>query len=146
MWSDTLPPADHKWIAATLLKHGARGQIELRDNLQLWYYPPQPRLLYNQPPTPDRFFSHPLLLWMPYKLWKVKIICPNPSCGQCQLTGAGLHKRARQVYDIDRMYNVVTETLMCKKCRASHVSWSQTVLQQLDLAHRSEFRLILTQE
>ncbi|XP_057214898.1 uncharacterized protein LOC130569327 [Triplophysa rosa] len=44
------------------------------------------------------------------------------------------------------MYNMVTETLICTKCKASHVSWSQTVLQQLDLGHRSEFRVILTQK
>lgn len=119
---------------------------ELRDNLQLWYYPPQPALTYNQAPAPDRFFCHSLLLWMPYKLWRVKVLCPNPACGQHQLTGGGLHKRARQVLDIDRMYNMVTETLICTKCKASHVSWSQTVLQQLDLGHRSEFRVILTRK
>lgn len=146
LWSDTLPPWDHKWIATTLFRVGAKGKAELRDNLQLWYYPPQPALLYHQAPTPDRFFSHPLLLWMPYKLWRVKVTCPNPSCGSHQLTGGGLHKRARQVLDVDRMYNMVTETLICKKCNKSHVSWSQTVLQQLDLAHRSEFRVILTQK
>ncbi|XP_069383419.1 uncharacterized protein [Paralichthys olivaceus] len=83
---------------------------------------------------------------MPYKLWKVKVVCPNPACGQHQLTGAGLHKRARRVLDVDRIYNMVTETLTCTKCRANHVSWSQTVLTQLDLAHRSEFRVILTQK
>nr|XP_021326567.1 uncharacterized protein LOC101885087 [Danio rerio] len=125
---------------------GSKGKPELRDNLQLWYYPPQPALTYNQAPAPDRFFCHSLLLWMPYKLWRVKVLCPNPACGQHQLTGGGLHKRARQVLDIDRMYNMVTETLICTKCKASHVSWSQTVLQQLDLGHRSEFRVILTQK
>ncbi|KAK0141515.1 hypothetical protein N1851_021337 [Merluccius polli] len=41
---------------------------------------------------------------------------------------------------------MVTETLTCTKCRSTHVSWSQTVLKQLDLAHRSEFRVILTQK
>ncbi|KAI7804786.1 hypothetical protein IRJ41_020324, partial [Triplophysa rosa] len=51
-----------------------------------------------------------------------------------------------QVLDIDRMYNMVTEILICTKCKASHVSWSQTVLQQLDLGHCSEFRVILTQK
>ncbi|KAJ8335563.1 hypothetical protein SKAU_G00389050 [Synaphobranchus kaupii] len=93
LWSDTLPPEDHKWIATTLFRVEAKGKLELRDNLQLWYYPPQPALLYHQTPTPDRFFSHCLLLWMPYKLWKIK-----------------------------------------------------TVLQQLDLAHRSELRAILMQK
>ncbi|KAJ8353650.1 hypothetical protein SKAU_G00212170 [Synaphobranchus kaupii] len=106
LWSETLPPEDHKWIATTLFRVGAKGKLELRDNLQLWYYPPQPALLYHQAPNPDRFFAHPLLLWMPYKLWKIKVVCPNPAFGGHQLTGAGLHKRARQVLDIDRMYYI----------------------------------------
>ncbi|TWW54836.1 hypothetical protein D4764_0287170 [Takifugu flavidus] len=81
---------------------------------------------------------------MPYKLWNVKVVCPNQGCGLHQLTG--LHKRARQVLDVDRTYNMVAETLICNKCRSSHVSWSQTVLTQLDLAHRSEFWVILTRK
>ncbi|XP_059361668.1 uncharacterized protein LOC132099242 [Carassius carassius] len=141
-----MPPEDHKWIGKRLFKIGSKGKPALRDDLQLWYYPPQPALIYNQAPAPDRFFCHSLLLWMPYKLWRVKVLCPNPACGQHQLTGGGLHKRARQVLDIDRTYNMVTETLICTKCRASHVSWSQTVLQQLDLGHRSEFQVILTRK
>ncbi|CAK6959843.1 uncharacterized protein LOC117764855, partial [Scomber scombrus] len=146
LWSEGLPPEDHKWIVRLLFKTGPKGKLELQDHLKLWYFPPQPSGVYNQAPAPDRFFAHPLLLWMPYKLWKVKVVCPNPGCGQHQLTGAGLHKRARQVLDIDRIYNLVTETLTCTKCRSSHVSWSQTVLTQLDLAHRSEFRVILTRK
>lgn len=133
-------------MVKVLFKTGARGKLELQDNLKLWYYPPQPMNLYHQAPSPDRFFAHPLLVWMPYKLWKVRLICPKPACGGHQLTGAGLHKRARRVLDVDRIYNMVTETLTCGKCKASHVSWSQAVLQQLDLAHRSEFRVIMTQK
>ncbi|XP_034460728.1 uncharacterized protein LOC117773137 [Hippoglossus hippoglossus] len=125
---------------------GPKGKLELQDNLRLWYFPPQPSPLYHQAPAPDRFFAHPLLVWMPYKLWKVKVVCPNLACGRHQLTGAGLHKRARRVLDVDRMYNMVTETLTCTKCRSSHVSWSQTVLTQLDLARKSQFRVLLTQK
>ena len=75
----------------------------------------------------------------------MKLVCPNPACGGHQLTGGGLNKRARRVMDVDRMYNMVSETLVCGKCKASHVSWSQTILQQLALAHRAEFRVIITQ-
>ncbi|CAL8307416.1 unnamed protein product [Merluccius merluccius] len=146
LWSEGLPPEDHKWILKTVLKVGPKGKLELQNNLKLWYFPPQPSQLYHQAPAPDRFFAHPLLVWMPYKLWKIKVVCPNPACGRHQLTGAGLHKRARRVLDVDRIYNMVTETLTCTKCRSTHVSWSQTVLKQLDLAHRSEFRVILTQK
>ncbi|XP_035528006.1 uncharacterized protein LOC118335689 [Morone saxatilis] len=136
LWSEGLPPEDHRWISKVLFRLGSKGKLELQDNLKLWYHPPQPSQLYHQAPAPDRFFAHPLLVWMPYKLWKVRVVCPNPACGQHQLTGAGLHKRSRRVLDVDRTYNMVTETLTCTKCRASHVSWSQTVLMQLDLAHR----------
>ena len=146
LWSEGLPPEDHKWILKTVLKVGPKGKLELQNNLKLWYFPPQPSQLYHQAPAPDRCFAHPLLVWMPYKLWKVKVVCPNPACGQHQLTGAGLHKRAQRVLDVDRIYNMVTETLTCTKCRSTHVLWSQTVLKQLDLAHRSEFRVILTQK
>ncbi|MEQ2180056.1 hypothetical protein GOODEAATRI_031711, partial [Goodea atripinnis] len=123
---------------------GAKGKVELQDNLKLWYHPPQPSLLYHQAPSPDRFFAYPLLMWMPYKLWKVKVFYPNPSCGGNELTGAGLHKRAWRILDVDRIYTMGTETLTCARCKASHVSWSQAVLQQLDLANRSKFWVIMT--
>ncbi|XP_072293385.1 uncharacterized protein [Eucyclogobius newberryi] len=146
LWSEGLPPEDHKWLNKTLFREGPRGKPELHDHLELWYFPPLPSNVFHQPPTPDHFFAHPLLVWMPFKLWKVKLVCPNSACGGHQLTGAGLHKRARRVLDVDRIYNVVTETLTCTKCRASHVSWSQTVLSQLDHGHRSQFRVILTRK
>ncbi|XP_036068024.1 uncharacterized protein LOC112151922 [Oryzias melastigma] len=139
-----MPQEDHRWVSSTLFRVGASGRLELRDNLQLWYHPPPPVLVYNQAPTPHRFFSHSLLLWMPYRLWKVRLLCTNPTCTQHQLSSGGLHRRVRQVIDIDRYYNLVTETLICTKCRTSYLSWGQQILQQLDLPHRSEFRVILT--
>ncbi|XP_026109429.1 uncharacterized protein LOC113081601 [Carassius auratus] len=141
-----MPQQDQKWVSEALFRVGAKGKLELRENLQLWYHPPPPALLYHQAPTPDRFFSQRLLLWMPYKLWKVRLQCTNPACARQQLCGGGLHRRVRQVLDIDRYYNLVTETLICTRCRTSYLSWSQAVLQQLDLAHRSEFRVILTRK
>ncbi|KAL2077905.1 hypothetical protein ACEWY4_025590 [Coilia grayii] len=141
LWAEGLPPEDHKWVGKVLLRTGAKGKTKLQDNLKLWYTPPPPSHLYHQAPSPDNFFAHHLFVWMPYKLWKVKVVCLNPPCGGNQLTGGGLHKRARGVLDVDRTYNMVTETLICRKCNASHASWSQAVLQQLDLAHRSEFRI-----
>ncbi|XP_076869509.1 uncharacterized protein LOC143519694 isoform X3 [Brachyhypopomus gauderio] len=143
LWPQTLPWQDQKWVSEALFRLGPKGKLELRDNLQLWYHAPPPALLYHQSPTPDRFFSQSLLLWMPYRLWKVRLYCTNPDCKH-RLSGGGLHRRVRQVLDIDRYYNLVTETLICSRCRSSYVSWSQTILHQLDLAHRSEFRVILT--
>lgn len=134
----TIPPQDQKWISSALWKNQ-----RLRTDLKLWYDPPEPALIYHQAPTPDRFFTHRLLLWMPYHLWKVRLSCPV--CGK-QLTGYGAHKRARQVLDVDRYYLMITETLWCNSvgCKTSYISSSKTILDQLDLAHRMEFRLILT--
>lgn len=141
-----MPKEDHKWVAEVLFRVNAKGKMELKDNLQLWYNPPPPNLLYHQAPTPDKFFSHRLLVWMPYRLWRVSLKCTNSECVGHQLTSGGLHRRVRQVLDIDSYYNLVTETLICTKCRSSYLSWGDAVLQQLDLAHRSEFRVILTQK
>lgn len=134
----TIPPQDQKWISSALWRnHG------LRTDPKLWYDPPEPALIYHQAPTPERFFTHRLLLWMPYHLWKVRLC--SPECGK-QLTDYGVHKRARQVLDVDRYYLMITETLWCSAagCKTSYISSSKTILDQLDLAHRMEFQLILT--
>lgn len=146
LWPQTMPQVDRKWVAEALFRVYAKGKLELKDSLQLWYSPPPPAVLYHQAPTPDRFFSHRLLVWMPYRLWKLRLYCTNPTCVGHQLCGGGLHRRVRHVLDIDSYYNMITETLICPKCRSSYLSWGHTVLQQLDLAHRSEFRVILTRK
>ncbi|KAL1277036.1 hypothetical protein QQF64_023709 [Cirrhinus molitorella] len=90
----TIPVQDQRWIANTLFHSG-----KLWTDLKLWYEPPVPALIYHQTPTPDRFFTHRLMVWMPYHLWKVRLSCP--ACGK-NLTGYGVHRRARKVLDIDR--------------------------------------------
>ncbi|KAJ4949420.1 hypothetical protein JOQ06_020935 [Pogonophryne albipinna] len=94
-------------------------------------------------PMPDRFFTHRLMVWMPYHLWKVRVFCPV--CRK-QLTGGGVHRRSRKVLDIDRYYLMVTETLRCSVCVVNFLSTSQTVRDQLDLPHQKMFWLILTQK
>lgn len=137
-WKNTIPTQDQRWIANTLFHSG-----KLRADLKLWYEPPVPALIYHQTPTPERFFTHRLMVWMPYHLWKVRVFCP--SCGK-QLTGYGVHKRARKVIDIDRYYLMVTETLRCTACSLNYLSTSQAVRGQLDLPHAEMFRLILTRK
>lgn len=134
--SKTIPVQDQRWIANTLFHSG-----KLRPDLKLWYEPPVPALIYHQTPTPDRFFTHRLMVWMPYHLWKVRVSCP--ACGK-NLTGYGVHKKAWKVLDIDRYYLMVTETLRCTVCSLNYLSTSQTVRDQLDLPHQKMFQLILT--
>ncbi|XP_059893234.1 uncharacterized protein LOC132446791 isoform X2 [Gadus macrocephalus] len=50
----TIPQQDQRWIASTLWRNQ-----RLRPDVQLWYEPPVPALIYNQVPSPDRFFMHP---------------------------------------------------------------------------------------
>lgn len=136
---NTLPQQDQRWISSALWQNQ-----RLRQDLKLWYEPPVPALIYNLAPKPERFFTHRLLVWMPYHLWKVRVCCPV--C-LTQLTGYGVHKRARQVLDVDRYYLMVTETLRCQSgCRATYLSTSKTILDQLSLPLRGEFRLILTRK
>ncbi|KAJ4928157.1 hypothetical protein JOQ06_015954 [Pogonophryne albipinna] len=134
--SKAIPVQDQRWISNTLFNSG-----KLRPHLKLWYEPPVPALIYHQPPMPDRFFTHRLMVWMPYHLWNVRVFCPT--CGK-QLTGGGVHRRSRKVLDIDRYYLMVTETLRCSVCVVNFLSTSQTVRDQLDLPHQKMFRLILT--
>ncbi|XP_038588681.1 uncharacterized protein LOC119913343 isoform X2 [Micropterus salmoides] len=136
--SKTIPVQDQSWIASTLFPSG-----KLRPDLELWYEPPVPALIYHQTPAPDHFFTHRLMVWMPYHLWKVRVSCP--ACGK-QLTGYGVHKRARKVLDIDRYYLMLTETLRCTVCSLNYLSTSQTVRDQLDLPHQKLFEVILTRK
>ena len=133
-----IPVQDQRWISKEIFV-----SCKLRADLKLWYEPPVPALIYHQTPSPDRFFTHRLMVWMPYHLWKVRVICPE--CGK-QLTGYGVHKRARKVLDIDRYYLMITETLRCTVCSSNYLSTSQTVRDQLDLPHQNMFRLILTRK
>lgn len=141
-WSKGLPPEDHSWISKALFKENSPRR-ELVSNLQLWYHPPQPSNSNDQPPSPDHFFGHPLLVWMPYKLWNVEVCCTEGGC-KGRLKRVGVDDLARSVLDVDGFYYLVTETLKCDQCEKNKKSWDQTVLSQLNLGQRSAFRVILT--
>lgn len=85
--------------------------------------------------TPDRFFTHQLMVWMPYHLWKVRVSCP--ACGK-QLKGYGVHKRARKVLDIDTTW--WWQRHSGALCSLKHLSTSKAVWDQLDLQHQKMFR------
>ncbi|KAI4785525.1 hypothetical protein KUCAC02_037708 [Chaenocephalus aceratus] len=70
--SKAIPVQDQRWISNTLFNSG-----KLRPHLKLWYEPPVPALIYHQTPMPDRFFTHRLMVWMPYHLWNVRVFLPN---------------------------------------------------------------------
>ena len=139
----TLPKHDQKWVSKALFTVNHRGKPELVQQIQIWNYPPQPPAVCSRPPLPDLYFARPLLLWMPYRMWRVQLKCLDQNCKH-QLTGAGLYKTVRQVLDLSTYYNLATEYLQCSKCHKKYSSWSKGMLDQLDVGHRSQFPVILT--
>lgn len=110
----------------------------------MWWYPPQPSLAPTGIPPMERYFGHPLLLWMPRKLWRVRLLCPHEDCGKEELTSAGLHQRVRQVVGVSGTYFMVAEYLACKGCKRKVISWTGNIIRQLDIGHRVQFPCLLT--
>ena len=137
-WRATLPKTQHRWVFNALFQPGQHGPV-LQSRLQ------QPPLTYNQPPSSaDAFFNQKLLLWMPYRMWSVDLKCIQSACSGRRLTACGLYKQVRQVVDLDGFYTLASEYLECGKCNKKYISWSDAILDQLDVGHRSQFPAILT--
>ena len=135
------------WLRLIPLSH--RGWLvangKLRPTLQLWWYPPQTHLVINQPPSsPDLYYDRPFFLRMPYRMWKLRLVCIRSACGGHQLTSCGLYKTVRRVLDLDGYYHMGTEYLECGGCHKKYAAWSAVILNQLDLGHRSQFPALLT--
>lgn len=62
-------------------------------------------------PGVNNYFAQHLLVWMPRKLWQVKLHCPHADCDKHSLTSAGLYPHVRQVLVVDSYYSLVTEYL-----------------------------------
>lgn len=129
-----------------MFKWSATGKPEMAYNKinKLWWHPPQPSLVCQNPPKLDRYFSHRLFLWMPKKLWKYRLVCPHPPCSDHKLMSAGIYPVIRQVLDVDSFYSMASEYLECSSCKRKVIAWSAAVLSQLDVGHRSQFPAILT--
>ena len=74
---------------------------------------------------------------MPRKLWQIKLTCPHQDCeSKPELTSAGLYPVVRQVFDLDSFYYLATEYLECSGCKRKVISWSDGILNQLNVGHR----------
>lgn len=145
IWKQQLPPQQHEWIRKALFKLNAKtGKLDLTTQLKMWWYPPQPPLVHSNPPAVSVYFCRPLFLWMPLRMWSFQFTCINPKCTGHKLTSAGVNKSIRHVLDIDGWYDMATEYLECKRCLKKFPAWSAELLNQLDIAHRSQFPAILT--
>ena len=145
-WKQSLPKPDHVWVSKALFKQSIRGRAELdvSNVKKLWWHPPQPALTVSQIPVVHSYFTQRVFLWMPRKLWRVQLHCPHADCDKHPLTSAGLYPHIRQVLDLDCYYSLATEYLECLKCKKKIISWSQSILNQLDLGHKRQFPIIVT--
>ncbi|OWF48229.1 hypothetical protein KP79_PYT01220 [Mizuhopecten yessoensis] len=143
-WKRTLPEVDVQWISRALFKDTSYGSFDEQRIDKLWWYPPQLRLSNNIKSGVDRYFAHALLLWMTRRLWKVRLVCPYPSCHDRELVSAGIHPRVRQVLDVSSFYLIASEDLQCTRCKRKVVSWSHNIVEQLDIGHRVQFPCLLT--
>lgn len=142
-WKTALPEADRKWVSKALCGFNAQGRVEVRAN-RLWYYPPEPALIPSQCPVADRYFAHRLLVWMPRRLFKVRLHCPDEACEKHELTSAGNYPGVRHVLDVADYYIMVTEYLRCSRCEGKYIGWSNVIVKQLDEGHRRLFPVVLT--
>ena len=126
-----------------MVRHNPRGKMEVCPT-QLWYYPPQPALIPSNAPNVDRYFAHSMLVWMPRRLWQVRLFCVGDKCVDQELIGAGIYPIVRQVLGLTDYYNMVTEKLECAKCKSKYVAWSGVIVNQLDVSRRRQFPVLLT--
>ena len=145
-WKTTLPKHDQQWVSSALFKITSNGKPTFDNSkvTQLWYYPPQPSLNPTQPPSASRYFAQRLLLWAPKKMWQVKLHCPQPDCNKHPLTSAGIYPRVRQVLDVDGYYHLASEYLECSNCTKKLISWSPSIVDQLDIGHQLQFPVLVT--
>ncbi|CAM4735070.1 unnamed protein product [Leuciscus chuanchicus] len=135
-WTHTLPPDDQLWISKALFKFSSHNQPEMGYARvdRMWWYPPQQHFAVTGVPGTERYFGHLFFLWMPRKLWRVRLTCPHSDCVKKELTSAGLHLKIRQVVDVKTSYFMASEYLSC----------SFDIISQLDISHRLHFPCILT--
>ncbi|CAG2211225.1 unnamed protein product [Mytilus edulis] len=126
----------HATSVGSLVRVNQQGKPEMCfDGItQMWY----------QPPLLDRYFSRPIFLWMPKKLWRVLLYCPDPVCSKKELTSAGLYRTLRKVFGMSGYYYLAAEYLECPRCHNNVIRWSDEILSQLDVGHRIQFPCILT--
>ena len=146
-WKKSLPKEDHTRVSEPLFKQSTikdKAELNMSKINKLWWYLRQPSLRVHQRPTVNTYFTRHLLLWMQRKLWQVRLHCPHDDHVKHPLTSAGLYPHVRQVLDLDGFYSLATEYLECGKCKRKVISWSQGILDKLDVGHRKQFPVIIT--
>ena len=135
---------DQAWIGRALFVSGpAKGKARdvLTTNLANWWHPP--RLVHTARPPLAAYFARRLFLWMPRKMWHMRVTCPN--CGSDEeLRSKGLYRRVRRVIDVTNVYYLAAEYMDCRSCKGTFVAWDLRILDQLPEGIRARFPVVLT--
>ena len=135
---------DQAWIGRALFVSGpAKGKARdvLTTNLANWWHPP--RLVHTAKPTLAAYFARRLFLWMPRKMWHMRVTCSN--CGtDGELRSKGLYRRVRRVIDVTDVYYLAAEYMDCRSCKGTFVAWDLRILDQLPEGIRARFPVVLT--
>uniref|UniRef100_A0AAV2J8G0 DUF6729 domain-containing protein n=2 Tax=Knipowitschia caucasica TaxID=637954 RepID=A0AAV2J8G0_KNICA len=76
------------------------------------------------------------------RMWGIPLKCPQ--CSR-KMNSSGIYSKVREVIDVySRYYLVGGDYPRCNKCALPVCPWSQDILSQLDVAHRSMFPAVLT--
>ncbi|GFO02874.1 hypothetical protein PoB_002937900 [Plakobranchus ocellatus] len=118
------------WVSKAIFQDSGK----LKNQLQMWYHPPQPAAVYSLlPASANVFFTHRFFLRMPYRIWGVPFQCSKPEYCRQQSASCELQKVVPRVIDLSDDHYMEAEV----------ASWSMDILNQLDLAHRSYFTTVL---
>ncbi|KAK0147214.1 hypothetical protein N1851_013367 [Merluccius polli] len=136
-WKPALPVLDQQWISKALFQWSKTGQPELDFTWvdRMWWYPPQPSLVPTGIPPMERYFGHPLFLWMPRKLWRMRLLCPHEDCGKDCRTAPESTTCGWCQHDI--LHGV-------RGCKRKVISWTRNIIRQLDIGHHVQFPCLLT--
>ncbi|XP_038137046.1 uncharacterized protein LOC119780874 [Cyprinodon tularosa] len=129
--------ADQVWISKCLYEK--TGQLKQRFQA-CWFHPPlEPK---PSPPEPGWYYRQRLFIWAPMRMWGIPLKCPQ--CSR-KMNSSGIYRKVREVIDVDsRYYLVGGDYPRCSKCSQPVCPWSQDMLSQVDVAHRSLFPAVLT--
>ena len=76
-WQETLPIEQQRWISKALYQFNpSTGKSEIKKDLRMWWFPPEPVHICNHPPgSPDTYFLEPFFLWAPQRIWGLDLHC-----------------------------------------------------------------------
>ena len=112
-----------------------------RPNLANWWHPP--RLVHAERPNLATYFAWRLFLWMPRKMWLMRLTCPD--CGtKEELRSKGLYKRVRSVVDVTDVSYLAAGYMGCGSCKGTFIAWDLRILNQLPEGVRARFPVVLT--